>query len=80
MVIPVDEMIVMIEQASEDLRKTQTEVKKAVATAMELRKDFDDLVECTYARLMTHNPLTGQDHTDLKDLVSRLRKKWELSE
>ena len=53
MVIPVEEMIEMIEQASEDLRKTQTEVKKAVATAMELRQDFDDLVECTYCLLYT---------------------------
>ena len=55
-------------------------VKDATAMAIELRKDFDDLVECTYARLMSHNPLTGKAHTDLKELVIRLRKKWELSE
>jgi len=70
----------MIEEATTELKKTHEAVKDATAMAMELRKDFDDLAECVYARLMNHNPLTGKDHADLKDLVIRLRKKWELSE
>tara|TARA_B100002019_G_scaffold67336_1_gene57903 strand:- start:255 stop:497 length:243 start_codon:yes stop_codon:yes gene_type:complete len=80
MVIPVHEMIDMIEEATTELKKTHEAVKDATAMALELRKDFDDLAECVYARLMNHNPLTGKDHADLKDLVIRLRKKWELSE
>lgn len=80
MVIPVQEMIEMIDEATTELKKTHDAVKDATAMAIELRKDFDDLVECTYARLMSHNPLTGKEHTDLKELVIRLRKKWELSE
>ena len=78
MVIPVQEMIDMIDEATTELKKTHEAVKDATAMALELRKDFDDLVECVEARLMNHTPLTGKDHADLKDLVIRLRKKWEV--
>ena len=78
MVIPVQEMSDMIDEATTELKKTHEAVKDATAMALELRKDFDDLAECVYARLMNHNPLTGKEHQDLKDLVIRLRKKWEV--
>ena len=61
MVIPVHEMIEMIDEATTELKKTHEAVKDATAMALELRKDFDDLAECLYARLMNHNPLTGKE-------------------
>ena len=59
MVIPVQEMIDMIDEATTELKKTHEAVKDATAMALELRKDFDDLAECVYT-LDESQPTNGQ--------------------